>query len=92
MITGYIITISVMSLLTIIVYGIDKLNSLKNGARVPETALISFTALGGVMGTLLGMLLFNHKSNLLRKWYFFATMIVSLLAQLLIVLICLGIF
>ena len=92
MITGYIITLSVMSLLTIIIYGIDKLNSLKNGARVPEIVLISFSALGGVLGTLLGMLLFNHKSNLMRKWYFFTTIIVSLTAQLLIALICLSVF
>jgi uncharacterized membrane protein YsdA (DUF1294 family) len=44
-------------------YGIDKVLSKANAARVPEATLHMLALAGGFAGALLGMLVFRHKSN-----------------------------
>ena len=43
-------------------YGFDKFRAVREGRRVPEVVLLGFAAGGGVPGSLLGQLVFNHKT------------------------------
>ena len=90
MITVYMITILTVSLASVTVYGVDKLRAIEGRTRIPENVLIAFSAMGGVLGTILGMIFFNHKSNMSHKWHFFTTIIVSFLIQLALVFACAG--
>ena len=60
----YLIGISVIAL---VLYGIDKHCAVKHKWRIPERTLIFIAWLGGGIGALLGMLVFHHKT---RKWKF----------------------
>lgn len=53
--------ISVISIITFIIFGIDKRKAVKHQRRIPESTLLSLTFLGGTAGVLLGMLIFRHK-------------------------------
>ena len=90
MLTAYMITVLAVSLVSVVVYGVDKLRSLESRSRVPENVLIALSSMGGVLGTILGMIFFNHKSNMSHKWHFFTTIIISFLIQLALVVICAG--
>ena len=59
----YIIGINTLSFLTM---GIDKLKAIKNNWRIKESTLLIISFLGGGLGTLLGMLLFHHKTKKLK--------------------------
>ncbi|MDH4943454.1 DUF1294 domain-containing protein [Sulfurimonas sp. C5] len=43
------------------VYGFDKYRSMKNGTRISERELHTFSLLGGFLGATLAMTLFRHK-------------------------------
>ncbi|AZA85546.1 DUF1294 domain-containing protein [Chryseobacterium shandongense] len=53
--------IAVISIVTFIIFGIDKRKAVKHQRRIPESTLLSLTFLGGTIGALLGMLIFRHK-------------------------------
>jgi uncharacterized membrane protein YsdA (DUF1294 family) len=53
--------IAVISIITFIIFGIDKRKAVKHQRRIPESTLLSLTFLGGTIGALLGMLVFRHK-------------------------------
>ncbi|MEA1850639.1 DUF1294 domain-containing protein [Chryseobacterium sp. MHB01] len=53
--------IAVISIITFIIFGIDKRKAVKHQRRIPESTLLSLTFLGGTVGALLGMLVFRHK-------------------------------
>ncbi|AZA57297.1 MULTISPECIES: DUF1294 domain-containing protein [Chryseobacterium] len=53
--------ISVISIITFIIFGIDKRKAVKHQRRIPEATLLSLTFLGGTVGALLGILIFRHK-------------------------------
>ena len=40
----------------------DKLKAQKSKRRIPESTLLTFAALGGSIGTLMGMYIFRHKT------------------------------
>ncbi len=54
----YIIAINIISL---ILCGIDKRRAIVDKWRIPESVLLGISALGGSVGLLIGMYLFNHK-------------------------------
>ena len=60
-----IITLVVLNLATVVVYGIDKYKSKsKKGARrIPERVLLILAAVGGSIGALLAMRTFRHKTQ-----------------------------
>ena len=43
-------------------YGFDKLMAMNKGQRVPEVVLLSVAATGGSPGSILGQLIFRHKT------------------------------
>jgi uncharacterized membrane protein YsdA (DUF1294 family) len=57
---GYAI---VINLITFFVMAHDKSQARKGGRRVPERTLFILAALGGAIGTLLGMRIWRHKTK-----------------------------
>ena len=56
-----------INIFAFILFGIDKLNSIKDRKRVPELSFHFFSLIGGVVGLLLGVVVFRHK---FRSKYF----------------------
>lgn len=56
--TAFFITTNIGSL---IYFGLDKRKAKKNQKRIPERSLLIMTLFGGTIGSILGMLFFNHK-------------------------------
>ena len=52
----------VINLLTLVIYGIDKLLAILHKVRVMELVLFLLAFIGGGLGALLGMLIFRHKT------------------------------
>ena len=75
----YLLVINVIGFL---IMGIDKLRAKKQVWRVPEKTLFLVAAIGGSIGTNLGMYAFRHKT---KHWYFVIGMPLILLAQIALV-------
>jgi uncharacterized membrane protein YsdA (DUF1294 family) len=58
----------VLSLVTWLMYGIDKHRAKKGKYRIPESMLLGFSFFGGALGGLFGMLLFHHKTRHTFFW------------------------
>lgn len=72
------IIFAVMSLITFILYGIDKLKAQSGGWRISEKILLGFSILGGAIGGFGAMAVFRHKT---RHWYFYAVNIIGLVVM-----------
>ena len=55
-----------INLLSFILMGIDKLKAIKNTYRISENTLLLISIIGGGIGTLIGMILFHHKTKKLK--------------------------
>ena len=83
MLIVYLIIIAAVSLITVIVFGIDKKISKKeNAVRVPEIVLLSLISLGGAPGGLIGMYSFRHKTVFKEKFHFGIELWFSLILQI----------
>lgn len=51
----------VINIITLFLFGIDKLLAMRNGQRIPEKNLLGFSLIGGAFGGLLGIFIFRHK-------------------------------
>lgn len=72
----YLILINFISF---IVYGVDKFLSIKHYYRISEFILLSFGFVGGVVGSIFGMICFRHKTKKVKfKIYLFMYMILWL--------------
>lgn len=60
---GYLIIISII---TFIIYGFDKLMAKMKKSRIRETTLLTLSIIGGAFGGFLAMLLFSHKTRVNR--------------------------
>ncbi len=69
----------VVSVLTLVLYMLDKIKAKRGGWRAPEKTLLLCSLLGGAVGGYFAMYLARHK---VRKWYFHAVNILGLLWQL----------
>ncbi len=67
MLIYYSIIVLIMSMLTFIMYGADKLFARKNKRRISENSLFIMALLFGATGAIIGTLTFNHKSS---NWRF----------------------
>ena len=61
------VAMTVINVMSFIMYGLDKYFAVKGKWRIREVTLLSMSAIGGGIGSLIGMLLFKHK---LSKRYF----------------------
>jgi uncharacterized membrane protein YsdA (DUF1294 family) len=78
----YSIWIIVLSVLTLSLYGIDKAQSKRKGARVPEKTLHLLALAGGFLGGWAGRYVFHHKTN---KGIFIFVLILSTVIHLVLV-------
>ena len=62
-------------------FGLDKGKAQKNQQRIPERSLLIMTLFGGTIGSILGMLLFNHK---IAKKSFVIKILLIIIIQILI--------
>lgn len=58
----FILYIIAITILTFIVYGIDKYKATHNKWRIPEASLIGLAIIGGSIGALAGMKIWHHKT------------------------------
>ena len=68
---GYAIYLGVMSLITFILYLVDKRKAINGSWRIPEKVLLLFSFFGGAFGGFPSMLIFRHKTRG-EHWYFTA--------------------
>ena len=57
------IYIVLINLLSFLLFGIDKYLAIKKKRRISEKTLILMMYIGGIVGSLLGMLFFHHKTK-----------------------------
>lgn len=57
----------IINVITLIIFGIDKLKAIKEKSRVRNTTLFGLAILGGSIGALIGMYIFHHKT---KTWYY----------------------
>ncbi len=57
---------AVMSLITFVMFGIDKKRAMNQEWRIKEATLLTMCLLGGSIGGLLGMRTFRHKTKKLK--------------------------
>lgn len=58
----FVLYIIAITILTFIVYGIDKYKATHNKWRIPEASLIGLAIIGGSIGALAGMKIWHHKT------------------------------
>jgi uncharacterized membrane protein YsdA (DUF1294 family) len=68
----------ILSLVALVLYGVDKRRAIKGKWRISESVLLSVGFFGGSVGALLGMYFFRHKT---RHWYFALGLPLMLLAH-----------
>ena len=79
--TLIIIYFIVVNFIGFVLMGIDKRKAIKNAFRIPEATLFSVALVGGSIGSILGMLIFRHKT---RHWSFKLGMPAILVLQLIL--------
>ncbi|MBW4211041.1 DUF1294 domain-containing protein [Enterobacter asburiae] len=68
-----------INVLTMVIYGADKMAARKGMCRVPEATLLVFGLTGGWPGAIVGQQLFRHKTQKQPfKTYFFLSIVVSI--------------
>ena len=58
-----LVYLAVITVVTFLVYGIDKWKAQHNRWRIPESALLGLAAIGGSVGAWLGMQVWHHKTQ-----------------------------
>ena len=82
-VAGFVITyLSAINLAGFIFMGVDKYKAKRQAFRIPEATLFTLAVFFGSIGSILGMLIFHHKT---RKWYFRYGMPAILLIQLILI-------
>ena len=72
---GYLL---VLSLVSFVIYGVDKHRAKRRAYRIPEAALLSLGFFGGALGALAAMQMLRHKT---KHWYFYAVNVLGLAWQ-----------
>ena len=72
----YVLFLLAMSLVSFILYGLDKFFARRRARRIAEKVLLSFGFFGGSVGALLSMQLFRHKT---KHYYFYAVNVAGLI-------------
>ncbi len=75
----YLILVGIMSLITFILYAVDKKRAIKKQWRIKEVVLLGFTFCLGSIGGLCGLYLLRHKN---KHWYFVVVNFVSLIIHI----------
>ena len=74
MLTYYLYIVGIMSLITIIVYGIDKIKAVRGSWRISEATLFLFSFFFGALGGIFSMYVIRHKNRKIKfiilNWLF----------------------
>ena len=81
---GYIVLMVFMSLISFILFAIDKKKAIKGKERINEKTLLLSTIINGAIGSFLARIICRHKTD---KIYFTITIYLSLLFQLFTLLV-----
>lgn len=73
----------VLNIMTFLIMGIDKYLAIKKKYRISEFHLLTLTLFGGSVGSLLGMIIFRHKT---KKMKFLIIIPLSIIIHILIYL------
>ena len=71
-----------LGLITFLTYGYDKLQAIRGGRRVPESALRVLSLIGGALGGWAGMLIWRHKTIHASFWIAQVTGTIAIAAAL----------
>ena len=75
----YVLVVS--NAISFILYGVDKFAAIKHKQRVPEKYFYSLALFFGWPASLLGQMIFNHKTTKARfRWRFYAMSLVNLIS------------
>ena len=78
----FILWLLLINVLTLAMYGADKMAARRAMRRVPEATLLGFGLIGGWPGAIIGQQLFRHKTQKQPfKTYFIVSVIVSISAM-----------
>ncbi|MCM7364815.1 DUF1294 domain-containing protein [Enterobacter ludwigii] len=78
----FILWLLLINVLTLAIYGADKMAARRAMRRVPEATLLVFGLIGGWPGAIIGQQLFRHKTQKQPfKTYFIVSVIVSISAM-----------
>ncbi|AHE70430.1 MULTISPECIES: DUF1294 domain-containing protein [Enterobacter] len=78
----FILWLLLINVLTLAMYGTDKMAARRAMRRVPEATLLVFGLIGGWPGAIIGQQLFRHKTQKQPfKTYFIVSVIVSISAM-----------
>lgn len=78
----FILWLLLINVLTLAMYGVDKIAARRAMRRVPEATLLVFGLIGGWPGAIIGQQLFRHKTQKQPfKTYFIVSVIVSISAM-----------
>lgn len=72
-----------LNIITFLIMGIDKYLAIKKKYRISEFHLLTLTLFGGSVGSLLGMIIFRHKT---KKMKFLIIIPLSIIIHILIYL------
>ena len=72
-----------MNSLSFVLYGFDKMLAIKKKNRISERTLFYLGFLGGALGSLIGMIIFRHKTKKI-KFYIWNILMIILWAYLVI--------
>ena len=56
----------IVNIVTLIIFGVDKLKAMRNKYRISEATLLVTSFVGGSLGGILAMYIFRHKTRVLR--------------------------
>lgn len=74
----YLCVLGIVSLITFIIYGVDKHRAVEGEWRIPEKVLLAWSFFGGGVGGYLAMKAFRHKT---KHWYFYVINILGIIWQ-----------
>lgn len=81
---GYVILMVFMSLVSFILFALDKKKASKGKDRIKEKTLLLSTIINGAIGSFLARIICRHKTD---KIYFTITIYLSMLCQVLVLLV-----
>ncbi len=73
----------IINIICFILYGVDKYNAIKRKYRISEYTLFVFSFFGGGLFSILGMIIFHHKT---KKWYFWLLNILFTILWIIIII------
>lgn len=80
------IYLTIINILTFLIYGIDKLKAKEHWWRISETTLLLLAVVGGSAGAWLGMKVWHHKT--LHKKFKYGIPVIFILQVMVVIAFC----